>query len=160
MDKIKNKQGQEEMIGFAVIIIIVAVILVIFLGFTLNNESEGVQSYEVESFLQASLQYTTSCEDNFGYLSLQDLIFKCENKESCFEEDSCNILENELKGILEKSWIVEKNSLTKGYELNITSNGKEMIFVNEGNSTSNSKGAYQSFFRMGNSIDIHLTVYN
>ena len=157
----KFKRGQEEMVGFALIVILVAVILVVFLGFSLNKEKESVQSYEVESFLQASLQYTTSCSDNFEYLSLQNLIFNCVGENTCSGgENSCEVLGEELKGILGQGWTVEKGSLTKGYEMNITSNGKEVIFIAEGNFTGNSKGSFQNFFRAGNSIDILFTVYN
>ena len=156
-----NRKGQEEMVGFALIVILVAVILVVFLGFSLNKEKESVQSYEVESFLQASLQYTTSCSDNFEYLSLQDLIFNCAEENTCSEgKNSCEVLEMELKGILGQSWTVKEGSITRGYEMNMTSNGKEIIFIAEGNSTGNSKGSFQNFFRTGNSIDILFTVYS
>ena len=74
----KNKYGQEEMVGFALIMIIVAIILLIFLSFSLGkSEKETVESYEVESFIQSMSQYTTDCRDNLEYVSIQKLIFDC-----------------------------------------------------------------------------------
>ena len=65
------KRAQEEMVGFALIVIIVSVILVIFLGFSLRDQGkENVESYEVESFIQSFLQYTSECRDNFNFLSV------------------------------------------------------------------------------------------
>ena len=62
MHKQKNK-GQEEMVGFALIVIIVAIILLVIIGLSLGTRGnrEAVQSYEAESFLSAALQYTSNC---------------------------------------------------------------------------------------------------
>ena len=156
----KFKNAQEEMVGFAVIIIIVAVVLVVFLGFSLKNKQEKVESYEVDSFIQSFLQYTTSCEDNFEYRSVQDLIFDCSNKKTCSGgEDSCEVLDSELTGILEESWKVEEGTLAKGYELKIMFNEEEMLSIEKGNATQNSRGASQDFFKTGNSVKIFFTVY-
>jgi len=57
-----NKKAQEEMVGFALIIIVVAVILLVFLSIGLRKDGrEDVESYEVASFIQSLLQYHTSC---------------------------------------------------------------------------------------------------
>ena len=62
---VEEKKGQEEMVGFALILILVAIIVLVFIGFSIRSpEKESVESYEVESFLQSMLQYTTECENN------------------------------------------------------------------------------------------------
>jgi len=141
----KSKKAQEEMVGFALIIIIVAVILLIFLGFSLRNgEKEAVESYEVESFLQIFLQYTTDCRDNLESLSVQKLINDCRKENTCLDgRKSCDVLNETLKEIVEKSWKVENGSSVKGYNLRISSNEEEMINLNKGNQTFSSKGAIQ-----------------
>ncbi|MBI2057207.1 hypothetical protein HYT91_03060 [Candidatus Pacearchaeota archaeon] len=69
----KNKIGQEEMVGFALIIILVSVILLVFLAFSLNKpKTEATESYEVNSFLQSSLQYTSSCQTSNPARLLKD----------------------------------------------------------------------------------------
>src|SRR3989338_7985995 len=56
------KRSQEEMVGFALIIILVSIILLVFLAFSLSkSKTESTESYEVNSFLQSTLQYTTAC---------------------------------------------------------------------------------------------------
>ncbi|MBU4116158.1 MAG: hypothetical protein KKG94_00235, partial [Nanoarchaeota archaeon] len=72
------KRSQEEIVGFALIIIIVAVILLIFLGFYLRApQKEIIESYEIESFIQSFLQYTSDCESNLEFLPVKNLIFAC-----------------------------------------------------------------------------------
>ena len=157
----KNKSGQEEMIGFALIMIVVVVILLIFVGFSLSNRQEFVEEsfiYKVESFNQAFLQYTTNCVDGYEprYYSIRKLITACKNKEVCLGgQNTCEVLNSTLSGIIEKSWQVGENLPVKGYELKILSNNKEILFIQEGNSTSNSKGAVQYF----KDIDIFFTAY-
>lgn len=155
-----SKLGQEEMVGFALIIIIVAVIILIFLGFALkgNNNTE-TQSYEVESFLQAILQYTTDCEDYTGYLSIQKLVIKCDRLQTCLDErNSCDVLNSTLDKLTKESWKIEGDRPIKGYFLNITSNEKDILSISRGNVTKNSKMATEDF-TSGKSILLTFTAY-
>jgi competence protein ComGC len=155
------KKAQEEMVGFALIIIIVSVILLVFLSFSLTSPTkETVESYEVESFIQASLQYTSDCRHNYEYRSVQDLILDCSVQERCEDDrDSCDVLNSTLQGILDSGWVVGENRPVKGYNFEIFSGNSTMISINEGNETKNSKGSSQDFVKRGNLIDIGLEVY-
>ncbi len=157
----KQKKAQEEMIGFVLIIVLVAVILLIFLGFSLRSpQKEVVESYEVEGFIQVFLQYTTDCRDNLEYLSIRKLIFDCNDGGTCLDErDACEVLDSTLTRIVEESWKVEGDRPVKGYGLNITSNGKEMLLIKEGNVTKNYKWAMQDFSRSGSLIEISFMAY-
>ena len=141
----KSKKAQEEIVGFALIIIVVAVILLVFIGFSLKNQESGaIESYEVDSFIQSSLQYTTNCTDSLQTLSIQRLISYCQRQESCLDgRSTCDVLNSDMKGILEESWKIGSERPVKGYEMNITSGGKNVFYMNQGNSTLNSKGSAQ-----------------
>jgi len=159
---LRKKHGQEEMVGFALIMIIVAVILLILLSFSLRKtEKEIVESYEVESFIQSSLQYTTNCRDNLEYLSIQSLIFDCYNKEKCIDErETCEVLNSTLREIIKESWKVEGDRPVKGYELKIiVDESEEMFVMKEGNITQNSKGAIEPFSRSGKDYEIFFNTY-
>ncbi len=154
------KKGQEEIVGFALIIIIVAVILLFFLSFSLRN-SRGmeIESYEVEGFIQAFLLHTSDCEDALGFLSVQKLIFSCDREETCLhEEDACDILNSTLTEISENSWNVGENTPIKGYELKIFSEDMNLS-ISEGNITQNYKGAIQDFVKRGVDYEISFKVY-
>lgn len=158
----KNKRAQEEMVGFALIVIIVSVIILVFLGFFLGNQkNQTVDSYEAESFVIASLEYSTECRDYYGYLSVKDLIFMCNSDLECREgENSCEILNLTLNGILNQSWKVGGGSPVQGYELNITSNtGDVLPPIFKGNRTRTSEGTLQPFSKAGASVDILFNVF-
>ena len=158
----KNKYGQEEMVGFALIMIIVAVILLIFLSFSLGkSEKETVESYEVESFIQSMLQYTTDCRDNLEYVSIQKLIIDCYKKDICIDDrNSCDVLNSTLKEIMKESWKVEGDRPVKGYELKIiVDKEEEMIVLEEGNITKNSKGSMVPFPSSGKDYEIFFNAY-
>lgn len=159
---LRKKSGQEEMVGFALIMIIVAVILLIFLSFSLRKtEKETVESYEVNSFIQSFLQYTTDCRDNLEYLSIQKLIFDCYDKDKCIDErETCDVLNSTLKDILNESWKVEGDRPIKGYELKIIiDESEEMLIIKKGNVTKNSKGATEPFSRAGKDYEIFFNAY-
>ena len=162
MVKIGNKQGQEEIVGFAMIIIIVAVILLIVLSFLLSmgSNKEAVQNYEIESFISASLQYTSECEDQIEYLSLQKLISACEERRNCLDgKDSCEFLNETIIKIMEKGWNVGDQSSIKGYVLRIVVDEQEKLLFKEGNETNNYRGGWQDFAKSGRDYQVYLNVY-
>lgn len=159
-----KKKAQEEMVGFALIIIIVMIILMVFLFVAINNsdEKEGVESYEVLNFEQSMLQTTSKCIERYdpNYVDVRRLIFLCSKNGECLDgRDSCIVLNETLKEIFERSWVLGEDSVYKGYEMNVTSEGKEIIYVFEGNKTRNSKGAVQDFSKSGEEISIEVSVY-
>ena len=95
----KPKKAQEEMVGFGLIIVIVAVILLVFLWFFLVKPGQqNLENYEAESFIQAALQYTTDCESRYGYFEVQELIFECYEEKTCLSgEDACMVLNSTLE---------------------------------------------------------------
>ena len=154
--KIENSRGQQEMIGFAIIMIMVAVILLVFLGFSLNSSDKDlVENYAVNSFIQSVLQYNTQCHSNRQYLEVKDLIFLCSNSQNCENGvDSCELLNNTMSEIIDSSWKVDEDSPVLGYEFDIYSNGENLVFFERGNSTRNYKGGVQDYTTGGNTIEV------
>ncbi len=162
----KTKKSQEEMVGFALIIILVAVILLVFLAISLNKPKTETESYEVNSFLQSTLQYTTSCQSSSGikkFNSIQDIVFECELENKCSNgEESCKILNETLTELLKESWQIGEDWPNKGYELIINSEELPILIIKEGNITKNCKGSSQSFSksRTKNNFFINFEVCN
>ena len=163
--KIK-KLGQEEMVGFALIMVLVAVIFLIFLGFSLRNpSSESVESYEVSSFLQGVVQYTTDCEIlGRGYRPIQNLIFDCQSVaggKTCEDgRESCVVLEETLENLVESSWNAGEDFPVKRYELKIYIEDVEepIIVVEKGDATGNYKGD-NYIIPSGQNAEIDFIVY-
>lgn len=154
----QNKRGQEEIVGFALIMIIVAIILLFLLSFSLKNpKKESVESFEADSFLQSMLQYTSECEISSRNRSVQDLVFDCIDNEICSNEiNSCEVLNSTLRGITGESWKTGNNLPVKGYELRIVDNDNEVLGIKDGNVTENYKGALQD---LPGSIKVTFKVY-
>jgi maltodextrin utilization protein YvdJ len=155
------KKAQEEMVGFALIMIIVSIILMVLLVISMNaSKKEAVESYEVDSFIQSFLEYTTDCRDDLGYLSTRELIFQCSIEARCSDgRNPCSVLNSTLESIISESWEVSEETPIQGYELRIVSNEEDLLVLREGNSTRNLKGSSQDFVRRGDSIDIFFTAY-
>ncbi|MDO8528642.1 MAG: hypothetical protein Q7S06_01995 [Nanoarchaeota archaeon] len=154
-------KGQEEIVGFALIIIIVAVILLVILGLSLGGKGkEAVQSYEVGSFIQTTLQYTSDCYNGIEYLPILKLIFECENENSCDDErNTCDVLNSTLREISEKSWKVGEQAPIKGYKIRIVTEEREVLLIKQGNETKSYKSSMQSFSRQGIDYDMSFSVY-
>jgi hypothetical protein len=161
--KMENKRAQEEIVGFSMIIVIVAVILLIFLSFSLKgSQKDTVESYEVEGYLQSLLQKTSDCKstDNLEYYSVKKLIFNCYSNEVCLDgKNTCDELLKEIGRISNQSWSVEKDSPIKGYILNITVNGEELKALHYGNRTGSYKGASQELSKEGNTFNLDFKAY-
>lgn len=136
----RSKKAQEEMVGFALIIIIVAVILLFFLSFAIKKQDkEAIESYEVEGFIHSMLQYTTSCEMNqeSNFQSLRKVIQACSQGKECLDgKDSCQVLREDAKRIMEESWKTGEDRPLKGYNLDISSLKGNLINMTSGNETS------------------------
>jgi len=146
------------------IIIIVAVIILVLLGISLNKPktTTGVESYEIESFILASLQHTTECSTDLGfsYDSVGDLITECDFEQVCENgKTACETLNVKLSEIVKNSWQVGADRPVKGYVLNITSDNNEILILSDGNITPNYKENSQPLSRRGSDYSIDLKVY-
>jgi hypothetical protein len=157
-----KKKAQEEMVGFIVIVIIVSVILLVLLGFMLRSKDSGtVENYLVESFIQSALQYTSSCENELEFLSVQDLIVSCERESVCLNgENSCYVLNDTLNNLVKSAWNVNNESAVKGYNLGVMAGERGIFMLQEGNETRNYKGGMQDFAKSGDNYEVSLSVYS
>ena len=130
--KIKNK-AQEEIIGFVVIMLVVAVIFVIFLGIYISkNSEESFDSSEISQFLDSAMEFTTECSiysTGYNYLNVQQLFIECQKGSLCYDgQTACEVLEITLTNLTESAWSFGQNRPEKGYEYEIiyeSSTGEE-----------------------------------
>jgi len=175
LSPVRSKSAQEEIAGFAIILVLLGVILVGFLAASLHKKNDNnVEDYEISAYIQSALQQTARCETEKGYLDIRNLIIECTRETTCLNGDeptACEVLEQTLQIMLEDSWgtrIGEKD-LYKGYELAIVSNRDmetdveaEMIIqpinmgtINQGNWREGS----QTFSKSGQDISIILKIW-
>jgi len=156
---IKNKRAQEEIVGFVLIIVMVMVAILFILGFYLRGDhSEGMESYEAESFLQSALQYTTECGNYRGYFSVQELIGECSGDGLCQDgKNACEVLNLTMSNLTRESWDIGENRPVKGYSLSMEIGSRELISIKEGRESGDFRGTLQILPK--NSIEVRFRAY-
>jgi hypothetical protein len=160
---VKTRKGQNEIVGFVMIVVIVTIIGLFLLALYLRQEPVKTESKNVQNFLKASLSYTTECKIDIEPLDLKELTKRCHNGAYCGENESCVILNDTFSDILEKTWKLESNKESY-YNLNVyyregeeeESRNEEILNIEKGNCTGSKVGA-EEFFRHGQG-DIFVTL--
>lgn len=118
-----NKKAQEEMVGFVLIMLIVAIIFLVFLGLYLRGASQEStkDSKDVSAFLEAVSKTTTNCESAGGvYYTVTELTAGILTGLTC--SGSADV-EDELRATLTEAtnatWNFNPDSPTKGYILQV-----------------------------------------
>ena len=121
-----NKKSQEEITGFAIIIIVVIIIGLVFLAILLRKPSDNIKSSkEIDNFLESLMQTTSDCAINYEpkFSNIGQLLKDCRANKRCTSgQNSCEVLENELKNAIILSWNVGENSSIKGYKFRASYN--------------------------------------
>src|SRR3989344_7778437 len=149
-NKVKNKKAQEEMVGFALIIVLVAVIALVLLGIMIRSprSQEARQSSELDSFTKSVASYTTNCEiSGRGFRTISELISDCSDKGGSCENGIafCEVLSSTLKIILNTTYNVANSSNIKYYKSQIVkangNSGQDIIqpIINGNTETCNNK---------------------
>ncbi len=119
---IKNKKSQEEMVGFVLIIVLVAVIAVVFLGISLRKPSQtNAESENILAFISAVSEVTTECQISKNHLSVGELVSACEKSRPCDGgKPACSVLSDTLEEIMSKAYVVEMGSFRTFYNLTLS----------------------------------------
>lgn len=127
-----NKRSQEEMIGFVIIIVLVAVIGVIFLALSMRPSSKQLSSAELNGFLYSSLKVTSSCY-NVEPLNLKELVTACQENKVCDDETlACDSLNTTASELIEQAFPIEQDSKYKGYNLRISQRNETLLELEKG----------------------------
>ena len=152
MRKIKKK-GQEEIVGFVVIVVLVAVIFLVILGLYIRQKAPVTQkeSKDVEQFLGSVMEYTSDCSTGEPprYFSLGQLVRECYDHTGCdgIDDDSCGVLNRTLQEVIDANWKIGPENPSKGYIFNSTyhpssgSGTDGVLFMEAGNCTGERIGA-------------------
>ena len=150
---IQNTRAQHEIVGFILIVVIVAVIGLFLLVFYLRKEPVRHESLDLQNFLQSSMLYTTHCAISFEpqYDSLQDLIRSCYKNQKCLNDKmACLVLNETLADLIKESWMVSEDRPVNAFSLLIYYSEKDVeeqkdeilsLQENWGNCTGSKTGA-------------------
>jgi hypothetical protein len=158
----KERRGQEEIVGFVAIVLIVSFIFLIFLGISLRKGADfRKESKDVSMFLESAMEYTTECADGYepNYLTLRRALKGCYEGKRCVGikegKEACEIANETLKELIDLSWQIGEERAIKGYlfdseySLNFSSENKEaekILVIAKGNCSSGNIAGAENFF--------------
>jgi len=150
------------MVGFVLIIVLVAVIVLIFLGFSMRPQPGIKQNKEIENFLYSSMLYTSSCYESPEIIyNIKDLIGACYDNEKCADgKETCVVLEETYKQVIDNSWNIGENSVEKAYILKIYDEvNNTLLDLNEGEETNTRNGADLPLYISGENIHVNMKIF-
>ncbi|UCD20646.1 MAG: hypothetical protein JSW08_02625 [archaeon] len=148
-----KRKGQEETMGFVIIILILVVVGVVFLGFALNKGAKDVDPHkkQVEDLMQSMLLFTTDCEVAGDTLNVRELIRECEripDKDCANQVNVCDkrneIMEDLLDNTLGQGIVAGvENAFIQGFTLDFNSSVYTVpSIIERGNLSGNYFSAY------------------
>jgi len=166
--KITNtrKRGQEEIVGFVLIMVLVAVVFLVFLGITIKKGAiETRDSKDVYQFLESSMEYTTDCAVRFvpDYSRMGELIEECYDNKKCLDgRNSCKVFNDTMNKAIRDSWNVGDESSVKGFKFaaaySSSSDEEKIMAFEEGECNSKIKGATYLIPSFPGTIEINFQI--
>ena len=164
--RLENKTGQQEMVGFVLIVVLVIIGMMVFLIISVRNSPEPESSLEIENMLASIMKHTTECAIVFEpqFDNFEDL-FK-----SCYEEDECSnlglsaceYLNESLKNIVEA--LIDSEATVESYQVDFFVRDDEgqqgILRITEGNCTGSSLAAQRIIVSGSESLVVRIKTCN
>lgn len=159
----KINRGQQEMVGFILIIVMVVIGLMVFLVISLKKPQAEVESAQAKNILSSVLRTTSDCIVNEpDRESIRDLFRRCYDGRDCMNLNlkACNYLNKTLSGLLKSAVatepVIEAYELTAYWESEETKLPLEVRIVNGYcNSSRSVKGAMESIAADAGNLNIY-----
>ncbi len=117
------KKGQEELVGFVLVVVIVSVAGLIIMGlfFRIESEKQAAKSADIAQFLNSAFLVTTKCHLSSPLFpaNIGELAAACssDKNERCLDgTNACSVLNISMQEIIKSSWAAGADSVIKGYE--------------------------------------------
>ena len=157
-----ERKGQQEIVGFVLIVVLVMVALMVFLIISVRDSGDDVAgSVGVSNMLDVVMKATSDCAIVYepDYDSFEDL-FK-----SCFKEDSCNNLGVSACDYLNESFmdvvssIVRSDASVNGWSAQFSErDGAGILMWSDGDCNRTASGAQRSIISGGTSLIVRLRI--
>ena len=157
-----TKKGQQEMVGFILIVVLVVVGLMVFLVISLRNSPEDEKSLKVANILDAIMKYTTECAIVYepDYDDFEDLFKSSHQEDSCSNSGilAYNYLNESLRDVL--GAMMESEASVNYYQLDFFVKGEDdyLLTFNEGNCTGSVSAAQRNIVSGNDDLIIRIKV--
>ncbi len=114
------KRGQEEVVGFIAVVVLLIIVFLIFVSLNASKPAEIGDSTEISQFLGSGFEYTSKCALDYApnYLRVGELFEACYKDKSCISgERSCEVLNSVLDEMVVTGLKIGENRPRTGYNL-------------------------------------------
>jgi|TARA_B100001964_G_scaffold215449_1_gene253800 hypothetical protein len=159
----KSKKGQQEMVGFVLIVVLVVVGLMVFLIISLRDTPENEGSLEVVDALDALMKHTTECAVVYvpAYDDFEALFKSCHDGDQCsnLDRSACDYLNESLTDVV-GAMVASEGGAVSYYQVDFIVKddvGEEgLLRIFEGNCTGGVNAAQRSFVSGSESLVIRM----
>jgi len=160
----RNKNAQQEIVGFVLIVVLVMIGLMVFLIISARDSPEQVGSIEVGNMLSSIMKQTTECAivSEPNYDKFEDLFKSCHQGKKCrnMGVDACDYLNESLRAVLEGMFATE--ATVGAYQIDFLvkdGDGQEgLLRIFEGNCTGSVSSAQRSIVSDSDSLIIQMKI--
>jgi hypothetical protein len=160
----RGKRGQQEIVGFVLIVVIVVVALMVFLVISVRTGDDFENSVGVENMIDAIFAATSGCAISFEpkFDSYEDLMKSCADGERCDNLGilACESLNESLRDVM--SDLVRSEASISGYQVSFfSSNGlgnEGVLEFSEGNCSGGVYGAQRTIVSGGDNLVFRISV--
>lgn len=146
------KRGQEELVGFVAIMILLGIVFLVFLTFSLRSPQQDIrENSDAYYFLASSMEVTSECAIgiNNRLLTVAELFPACRQDQLCVDgRTSCDVMNSTLIDLVERGFKPGPETPVQGYELTVSyernaslSQGEVMLDIKNGVCNSSIRGA-------------------
>jgi len=154
-----SRKGQQEIVGFVLIVVVVMIALMVFLIISVRDSAEGGVSVKGSNIIDVIMAATSECAIVYvpDYDSYEDLIKSCHKGYSCsnLDETACDYLEDSVGDVVEA--LMKSEATVDGWTLDLFVKDGEGILKWEGGNCSRSvSGAQRSIVSGSTSLAVRL----
>ena len=159
-----RNRGQQEMVGFILIVVLVMIGLMVFLVISLRTSPDEADSLEVENMLSAIMTHTTECAIPSVpyYDTFEDLFKSCYENDDCsgVNQSACDYLNETLRAILVD--LMDTEATVSAYQLDFSIADEErqegFLKIFEGECTGEVLGAQRKISAGAEDLIIRLKI--
>lgn len=154
-------KGQQEIVGFVLIVVLVVVGLMVFLIVSLRDSSVDEDSVLVLNILDVVMKYTTECAVVYepNYDAFEDLFKSCYDGNRCKNLDvsACDYLNESLEDVLGD--MMASDASVDSYELDFfVGEGEGLLKIGEGNCTGSVSAGQRKIISGSDSLIVRIKI--
>ncbi|MCK4649922.1 hypothetical protein KAT36_01690 [Candidatus Pacearchaeota archaeon] len=159
-----NRKGQQEIVGFVLIVVLVMVGLMVFLVISVRDVTETEDSLEVLNMIGVLMRTTSECAIVYepDYDDFEDLFKSCHKNDRCsnLDRSACDYLNESFGDVVDALMRSEADVEAWDVEFFVKDGGEMLGFWDSesGNCTGRVEGAQRSIVSGGESLVVRMRV--